>query len=149
MIILIRSPWCGITHDWADQLKRRRVNQGANDSPHSLATSPHKPSPCYRGWLPRANLSVPNTTLPIVCQWAIPRRRVPGTLSIHSADLAIARTWLLHPPAHCAPMPILASYVDQALAGEKVVIARAVKPLVRLVQFQTQPAPRLGGFLRG
>jgi hypothetical protein len=46
-------------------------------------------------------------------------------------------------------MPILASYVDQALADEKVVIARAVKPLVRLVQFQTQPAPRLGGFLRG
>ena len=46
-------------------------------------------------------------------------------------------------------MPILASYVDQALAGEKVVIARAVKPLVRFVPFQTQPAPRLGGFLRG
>jgi antitoxin (DNA-binding transcriptional repressor) of toxin-antitoxin stability system len=46
-------------------------------------------------------------------------------------------------------MPILASYVDQALAGEGVMIARAVKPHVRLVPFQTQPAPRLGGFLRG
>ena len=43
----------------------------------------------------------------------------------------------------------LSRYVDQALAGEEVVIARAGKPLVRLVPFQTQPAPRLGGFLRG
>ena len=43
----------------------------------------------------------------------------------------------------------LCRYVDQALAGEEVVIARAGKPLVRLVPFQTQPAPRLGGFLRG
>jgi prevent-host-death family protein len=43
----------------------------------------------------------------------------------------------------------LSRYVDQALAREKVVIARAGKPLVRLVPFQTQPAPRLGGFLRG
>jgi len=43
----------------------------------------------------------------------------------------------------------LSRYVDQALAGEEVVIARAGKPLVRLVPFQTQPASRLGGFLRG
>ena len=43
----------------------------------------------------------------------------------------------------------LSRYVDQALAGEAVVIARAGKPLVRLVPLETQPAPRLGGFLRG
>jgi antitoxin (DNA-binding transcriptional repressor) of toxin-antitoxin stability system len=40
----------------------------------------------------------------------------------------------------------LSGYVDQALAGEEMVIVRADKPLVRLVPFQTQPAPRLGGF---
>jgi antitoxin (DNA-binding transcriptional repressor) of toxin-antitoxin stability system len=39
--------------------------------------------------------------------------------------------------------------VDQALAGEEVVIARAGKPLVRLVPLETKPAPRLGGFLKG
>jgi antitoxin (DNA-binding transcriptional repressor) of toxin-antitoxin stability system len=39
--------------------------------------------------------------------------------------------------------------VDQALAGEEVVIARAAKPLVRLVPLDTQPVPRLGGFLKG
>ena len=43
----------------------------------------------------------------------------------------------------------LSHYVDQALAGEEVVIARAGKPLVRLVPLETQPVPRLGGFLRG
>ncbi len=43
----------------------------------------------------------------------------------------------------------LSRYVDRALAGEEVVIARAGKPLVRLVPLETQPAPRLGGFLRG
>lgn len=43
----------------------------------------------------------------------------------------------------------LSRYVDQALAGEEVVIARAGKPLVRLVPLATQPAPRRGGFLRG
>ena len=43
----------------------------------------------------------------------------------------------------------LSRYVDQALAGEEVVIARAGKPLVRLVPLETQPAPRRGGFLRG
>ena len=43
----------------------------------------------------------------------------------------------------------LSRYVDRALAGEEVVIARAGKPLVRLVPLETQPAPRRGGFLRG
>lgn len=43
----------------------------------------------------------------------------------------------------------LSRYVDRALAGEEVVIARAGKPLVRLVPLETQPAPRQGGFLRG
>jgi len=43
----------------------------------------------------------------------------------------------------------LSRYVDQVLAGEEVVIARAGKPLVRLVPLETKPAPRLGGFLRG
>ena len=43
----------------------------------------------------------------------------------------------------------LSRYVDQALAGEEVVIARAGKPLVRLIPFESQPAPRLGGFLKG
>lgn len=43
----------------------------------------------------------------------------------------------------------LSRYVDQALAGEEVVIARAGKPLVRLVPLNTQPPPRKGGFLRG
>jgi prevent-host-death family protein len=43
----------------------------------------------------------------------------------------------------------LSRYVDQALSGEEVVIARAGKPLVRLVPLNTQPAPRKGGFLRG
>lgn len=43
----------------------------------------------------------------------------------------------------------LSRYVDQALAGEEVVIARAGKPLVRLVPLETKPAPRLGGFLKG
>jgi prevent-host-death family protein len=42
----------------------------------------------------------------------------------------------------------LSRYVDQALAGEEVVIARAGKPLVQLVSVDTKPAPRLGGFLR-
>ena len=40
-------------------------------------------------------------------------------------------------------------YVDQALAGEEVVIARAGKPLVRLVPVVTDPPPRRLGFLAG
>jgi prevent-host-death family protein len=43
----------------------------------------------------------------------------------------------------------LSRYVDQALAGEEVVIARAGKPLVRLVPLETQPSARRGGFLKG
>jgi prevent-host-death family protein len=43
----------------------------------------------------------------------------------------------------------LSRYVDQALAGEEVVIARAGKPLVRLMPVETKPTPRVGGFLRG
>lgn len=43
----------------------------------------------------------------------------------------------------------LSRYVDQAVAGEEVVIARAGKPLVRLVPVDPPPPPRrLGGFLR-
>lgn len=43
----------------------------------------------------------------------------------------------------------LSRYVDRALAGEEVVIARAGKPPVRLVPLETPSAPRQGGFLRG
>jgi prevent-host-death family protein len=43
----------------------------------------------------------------------------------------------------------LSRYVDQALAGEEVVIARAGKPLVRLVPLESRLSPRRGGFLRG
>jgi len=43
----------------------------------------------------------------------------------------------------------LSRYVDQALAGEEVVIARAGKPLVRLIPIESEPALRRGGFLRG
>lgn len=39
--------------------------------------------------------------------------------------------------------------VDQALAGEEVVITRAGKPLVRLMPLAAQAKPRRGGFLRG
>ena len=43
----------------------------------------------------------------------------------------------------------LSRYVDQALAGEEVVIARAGKPLVQPVPVDNKPASRLGSFLRG
>ncbi len=43
----------------------------------------------------------------------------------------------------------LSRYVDQALSGEEVVIARAGKPLVRLVPLNNESVPRKGGFLRG
>jgi len=74
-----------------------------------------KPSPYCQSWLPKANQTFPNMTLPVVCRWAILRRRVPVTLSIHCAELAIPGTWLLHPPAYCAPVPILASIDYRAL----------------------------------
>ena len=42
----------------------------------------------------------------------------------------------------------LSRYVDQALGGEEVVIARAGRPLVRLVPVQeAEPLPRRLGFL--
>jgi hypothetical protein len=100
MLIRIRSAWCGIAPGQADQLKRRRVDQGANGSSRSLAgckptqaARPHKPSPCCRGWSPKADLIVTNTTLPVVCRWTLPRRRVPTALSIHSVDRAIPPTY--------------------------------------------------------
>ena len=43
----------------------------------------------------------------------------------------------------------LSRYVDQALAGEEVVIARAGKPLVRLMPVVADPPPRRLGFLAG
>ena len=44
----------------------------------------------------------------------------------------------------------LCRYVDQALAGEEVVIARDGKPLVRLIPVMDQQPPRrLVGFLAG
>lgn len=43
----------------------------------------------------------------------------------------------------------LSRYVDQALAGEDVVIARSGKPVVRLVPLAAAVGPRRGGFLRG
>jgi prevent-host-death family protein len=43
----------------------------------------------------------------------------------------------------------LPRYVDQALAGEEVVIARAGKPLVRLVPHTDARPPRRLGFLAG
>jgi len=43
----------------------------------------------------------------------------------------------------------LSRYVDRVLAGEDVVIARAGKPLVRLVPLAPESTLRQGGFLRG
>jgi antitoxin (DNA-binding transcriptional repressor) of toxin-antitoxin stability system len=43
----------------------------------------------------------------------------------------------------------LSRAVDPVLVIEAVVIARAGKPLVRLVSLETQPPPRRVGFLRG
>ncbi len=43
----------------------------------------------------------------------------------------------------------LSRYVAQALEGEEVVIAKAGRPLVRLVPVQAAPEARRGGFLRG
>ncbi|MFM7311705.1 MAG: type II toxin-antitoxin system Phd/YefM family antitoxin, partial [Cyanobium sp.] len=43
----------------------------------------------------------------------------------------------------------LSRAVDQALAGEEMVNARAGLPLVRLTPAAARPAPRLGGLLRG
>ena len=43
----------------------------------------------------------------------------------------------------------LSALVQQALDGEDVVIARAGRPLVRLVPFQEAKAPRQPGQLKG
>jgi prevent-host-death family protein len=43
----------------------------------------------------------------------------------------------------------LSALVQQALDGEDVVIARAGRPLVRLVPFQEAKAPRQPGRLKG
>jgi prevent-host-death family protein len=43
----------------------------------------------------------------------------------------------------------LSRYVAQALDGQEVVIAKAGRPLVRLVPVGTTPEVRSGGFLRG
>jgi prevent-host-death family protein len=43
----------------------------------------------------------------------------------------------------------LSRYVEQALDGEEVVIARAGKPLVRLVPVDETPRQRELGFLQG
>lgn len=43
----------------------------------------------------------------------------------------------------------LSRYVDQALDGEEVVIARAGRPLVRLVPVEQELQPRRLGFLTG
>ena len=43
----------------------------------------------------------------------------------------------------------LSRYVAQALEGEEVVIAKAGRPLVRLVPVEATPEARRGGFLRG
>jgi prevent-host-death family protein len=43
----------------------------------------------------------------------------------------------------------LSRYVSQALQGEEVVIAKAGKPLVRLVPVVSSTDLRSGGFLRG
>jgi prevent-host-death family protein len=43
----------------------------------------------------------------------------------------------------------LSRYVDQALEGEEVVIARAGRPLVKLVPLEPRAARRRLGFLQG
>lgn len=43
----------------------------------------------------------------------------------------------------------LSRYVAQAIEGEEIVIAKAGRPLVRLVPVASEREPRRGGFLRG
>jgi prevent-host-death family protein len=43
----------------------------------------------------------------------------------------------------------LSKLLDQALAGEEVVIMRSGKPLVRLMPVETAPAPRILGTAKG
>jgi len=39
--------------------------------------------------------------------------------------------------------------INQALAGEKIIIARGNKPLIQLVPYQEEITPRQGGQLKG
>lgn len=39
--------------------------------------------------------------------------------------------------------------INQALAGEQVIIARGNKPLIKLVPYEEELSPRQGGQLRG
>lgn len=43
----------------------------------------------------------------------------------------------------------LSSLLERVLAGEEVIIARAGKPIVRLVPFHETPRPRTPGALKG
>lgn len=43
----------------------------------------------------------------------------------------------------------LSRLVDRAAAGEEIVIAKAGKPMAKLVPYVPDRAPRRGGFLRG
>jgi prevent-host-death family protein len=43
----------------------------------------------------------------------------------------------------------LSKLVDRALKGEEVIIARAGKPVVRLVPVEEDPSPRQGGQWKG
>jgi len=43
----------------------------------------------------------------------------------------------------------LSRLVDQAAAGEEIVIARAGKPVARLVQLEEKPKKRILGLLKG
>jgi prevent-host-death family protein len=43
----------------------------------------------------------------------------------------------------------LSKLLDQAIAGEEVVIMRSGKPLVRLIPVETAPAPRVLGTAKG
>jgi prevent-host-death family protein len=43
----------------------------------------------------------------------------------------------------------LSKLLDQAMAGEEVVIMRSGKPLVRLMPVETAPAPRVLGTAKG
>ncbi len=43
----------------------------------------------------------------------------------------------------------LSRLVDQAAAGEEIILAKAGKPLAKLVPFQVARKPRVGGQLKG
>ncbi len=43
----------------------------------------------------------------------------------------------------------LSRLVDQAAAGEEIILAKAGKPLAKLVAYQVAKSPRVGGQLKG